>query len=156
VLAVLGRPHDQEWLLLFHLVGVFALLGGVLAVTIASLAALARGLDERVVVLRRVALATNLLVVLPGFVTVYVFGAILADRRFPNSPDWLDLAFPLTDASVVVGFLALTLLQWWTLRRARAGTLRGLPAAAASVLPPLVLALLLVILFLMTAKPGGS
>jgi fructose-specific phosphotransferase system IIC component len=153
VLAVLGRPHDQEWLLLFHLIGAFALIGGFIAVSTASLAALTPSPAERVLALRRVALVTNLVVVLPGFVTAYVFGTILADRRYPNTPSWLDVAFPLTDVAVVFGFVVLTLLQWWTVRRTRAGTLGGFPAAAASVLPPLVLGLLIAILFLMTAKP---
>src|SRR4051794_34530916 len=105
MLAVLARPNDQEWLLLFHLVGVFLLFGGILAVTTASLAALARGAGGHTLALRRVALVGNLVVVLPGFVLAYVFGAMLADRRYPNEPDWLDLAFPLTDISVVFGFV---------------------------------------------------
>jgi hypothetical protein len=153
VLAVLGRPHDQEWLLLFHLLGVFALLGGVLAVTTASLAALARRADERMLALRRVAFLANVLVVLPAFAVAYVFGSILANRRYPSSPNWLNVAFGLTDVAVVLAFVVLTGLQWWTIRRARSGAPGGFPATAASLLPPVVLGLLVAILFLMAAKP---
>src|SRR5204863_3756777 len=145
-------------LLTFHLIGAFVLVGGVLTVAILSVAALRQAAPERVALLRSLALRTNLLLVLPAFVAVHIFGMVLADREFPSgtkSPGWLDAGFGITDGAGVIGIVLLSLLQWWVLRRARAGALRGWPAQTASYLSPAVLAAFLVVLFLMAGKPGS-
>ena len=150
------RPDSWNWLLFLHLLFAFTLVGGVIAVVISSLAAGNGSNTEHVPLLRAIAFRTNLLVVLPAFVLVHVFGQLLADKEYEDDePDWLSLGFSLTDAALIVGGVLLTLLQYWVLRRVRGGDPGGWPAAAATFLPPLVLATLVAVVVLMAGKPVG-
>lgn len=153
-----GRPDTWNWLLTGHLIGAVALVGAAITVSIFSVAANRSADGARVTDLRRLALRTNLMLALPAFVAVYVFGVALADKEYPgkgvDEPSWLGWAFGFTDLVGVFGIIVLSLLQWWVLRRARSGALAGWQAQVATWLSPAVLALLLVILFLMAGKPG--
>lgn len=150
-------PHTRSLLLTFHLLGGLLLVGGSIAVSIVSLAALRQRKAELVVALRRMALRTNLFAVIPGLVLAYAFGSALASKEHidKHSPTWLDIAFPLVDVIVVVGGILLSLLQWWVLRRARAGRPDGWQARTASYVAPAVLAGLFAVVFLMAGKPGS-
>jgi hypothetical protein len=146
----------SDWLLFAHVLSAMVLFGGVLAVATVSLAAQRWAWPDQVPVLRAVAFRTNLLVVLPGFIAVHVFGDVLANREFKHGqPDWLDIGFALTDAGLIVGGVVLTLLQFWVLRRTRRGRPGGWPAALATALPALVLAALVAAVVLMAGKPAG-
>lgn len=150
------RPTDWNWLLLAHLIFAFALVGGVITVVLASLAAGRGGRPEQVPLLRAIAFRTNLVVVLPGFIGVHVFGDLLSNREYDrHEPDWLSIAFGLTDIGLIVGGVVLTLLQFWVLRRVRAGRLGGWPAQIATYLPAIVLATLVAVIVLMAGKPVG-
>jgi hypothetical protein len=147
------RPDSWNWLLLFHVLLAMIAIGGVLTVVAVSLAALRAGV-ERVVLLRTIAFRANALAVLPGLVGVYVFGTVLSDREYgKNEPDWLDTAWPITDATVLGGGILLTILQYWVVRRAKEGSTGGWPAALASYAPLAVLGALVAVIFLMSAKP---
>ena len=155
MLALFGRPDSWNWLLMFHVLGALVLVGAALAVTATSLLAVRTTDAALTTLLRRVAFRTNLALVLPGFVAAIVLGGALADKEYDEdtAPDWLEAAFSITFLAGIVGGILLTLLQWWVLRRARAGETRGWQAQTASYVAPLVLAALLVVLFLMSAKP---
>jgi hypothetical protein len=146
----------SDWLLFAHVLTAIVLFGGVLAVATVSLAAQRWARPDQIPLLRAVAFRTNLLVVLPAFVAVHVFGDLLANREFEHgSPTWLAVGFALTDASLIVGGVALTLLQFWVLRRTRSGRPGGWQAAVATLLPGLVLAALVAAIVLMAGKPTG-
>jgi hypothetical protein len=146
----------SDWLLFAHVLSAMILFGGVLAVVTVSLAATGQAWPAQVPLLRAIAFRTNLVVVLPGFIAVHVFGDLLADREFKGSePDWLDIGFAITDVDLIVGGVLLTLLQFWVLRRTRAGQPGGWPAQVATALPTLVLAALVAVLVLMAGKPAG-
>ena len=150
------RPTNWNWLLLAHLGFAFALVAGVITVVLTSLAAGRSGGPEQVPLLRAIAFRTNLVVVLPGFIGVHVLGDLLSNREYDgHEPDWLSIAFGLTDISLIVGGVLLTLLQFWVLRRARAGQLGGWPARIATYLPAVVLAALAAVIVLMAGKPVG-
>jgi hypothetical protein len=155
MLALYGRPDTWNWLLMFHIFTALALVAGTFVVASASVAALGSADQGRVTLLRRVALRTNLALVLPAFIAVIVLGATLADKEYPGdtSPGWLDVGWHLTEGAGVVGGILLSLLQWWVVRRARAGQTRGWQAQVASYVAPLVFAAILVVLFLMSGKP---
>jgi len=147
------RPPDWNWLLLFHLLFAFALVGGVFAVTLFSFAA--RRAGGQTVLLRTLAFRTNLAVVLPAFVGVHILGQTLSDREFPDGgePGWVGTVFGLTDAGLVLGGIVLTILQWWVVRRTRTASAPGWAVGTATILPPLVLALLVATAFVMAGKP---
>lgn len=145
----------SDWLLFAHLLSAMLLFGGVLAVATVSLAAQRWAWPDQVPILRALAFRTNLLVVLPGFIAVHVFGDLLANKEFKHgNPDWLDTGFALTDADLIVGGVLLTLLQFWVVRRTRAGEPGGWQATAVTVLPVVVLGALVAAIVLMAGKPG--
>jgi len=149
------RPTDWNWLLLGHLIAAFALVAGVLVLTLTSVAASRSGRPELVSLLRAVGFRANLVVVIPAFVAVHVFGGILAGREFPDDatePGWLGTSFSITIAATLVAVL-LAFLQWWVLRRDRTGRPGGWQAATATYVPPVVLAALVVMIVLMAGKP---
>lgn len=150
------RPNDWNWLLLFHLLAAFMLVGGVITVVVTSLAAGRGGRPGQVLLLHAIAFRTNLVIVLPGFIGVHVFGDLLSNREYNgHEPDWLSIAFGLTDIDLIVGGVLLTALQFWVLRRVRRGQLGGWPVRIATYLPTLVLAALIAVIVLMAGKPAG-
>ena len=149
------RPTDWNWLLFGHLLAAFALVAGVIVVTLTSLAATRSGRPEQTPLLRAIGFRTNLAVVIPAFVAIHILGGILADREFPGDtaePSWLGASFAITTIATVVAAL-LALLQYWALRRARAGSTGGWQAATATYVPPVVLAALVAVIVLMAGKP---
>jgi hypothetical protein len=150
------RPDTWNWLLFFHITFAFVLVGGVITVVIVSVAARVAALQAHLPLLRGMAFWTNLAVVLPAFIGLRIFAEILAGKEFPNgtpNPDWLDLSYPLTDGALVIGGVLLTLLQYWVVRRTRAGKTGGWQAQLATVLPPIFLATLVTVVVLMAGKP---
>jgi hypothetical protein len=146
----------NEWLLFVHVLAAMGLVGGVLTVTIVSLAAARSAWPQHVPLLRALAFRTNLVLVLPAFVAVHVLGDLLANREYEHGePDWLNTAFAVTDVDLIVGGVVLTALQFWVLRRTRAGRPAGWPEHLAAYLPVAVLAALVAVLVLMAGKPAG-
>jgi NADH:ubiquinone oxidoreductase subunit 6 (subunit J) len=157
MLALYGRPHTWLWLLTFHVISAFILVGAAITVAIFSIAALRQTDTGRVTELRRLALRTTLIVAIPAFIGAHLFGQILAGKEFPKgtkTPGWLDTGFVVTDAFGVFGIVVLGLLQWWVLRRAKAGTIGGWQAKVATWLSPITMAALFVVLFVMAGKPS--
>lgn len=149
------RPADWNWLLFGHLLAAFALVAGVIVVTLTSAAATRSGRPDQRPMLRAVGFRTNLVVVIPAFVGIHVLGGLLADREFPDDtgePGWLGASFAITTIATVVAAV-LAVLQYWALRRARTGSSGGWQAQTATYVPPVVLAALVVVIVLMTGKP---
>jgi hypothetical protein len=146
----------NDGLLFAHILSAMILVGGVLTVVTVSAAAQQRAWPDQIPLLRALAFRTNLLIVLPGFIAVHVFGDLLANREYEHyQPDWLDIGFAITDIDLIVGGVVLTLLQFWVLRRTRAGEPGGWPASLATILPWIVLAGLVAAIVLMAGKPVG-
>jgi hypothetical protein len=148
------RPTDWNWLL-FHLLAAFALVAGVLVVTLTSAAAGRPGRPEQAPLLRAIGFRTNLVLVIPAFVAIHILGGLLADREFPDGtkePGWLDASFSITTVATVVAAV-LAFVQYWVLRRARTGSTAGWQALTATSVPPVVLAALVVVIVLMAGKP---
>jgi hypothetical protein len=149
------RPTDWNWLLLFHLVFAFLVFGGALAVATVSLAAGRRAWPDQVPLLRAIAFRTNLVVVVPALIGLHVFGGLLSNREYHgHEPNWLSIGFSITSAATIVA-VVLVFIQFWVLRRTRAGELGGWSAQAANYLPALVLAALVTVIVLMAGKPVG-
>jgi hypothetical protein len=156
MLAIYGRPDTWNWLLLFHILSAVLVFAGAIVVMAASLAALRTAAPDRTLLLRRVALITGLATILP-YVGIHIFGGLLSDREFPkgvDEPGWLGAAWGLTALYGIISIILLSLLQWWVVRRTRSGGALGWQEKLASWLAPVGPALLLVVLFLMSGKPG--
>jgi hypothetical protein len=150
------RPTEWNWLLLGHLAAAFILVGGLIVAVLVSFAAQRKAQSDHVPLLRAIAFRSTLILALPGLILVHVFGAMLADREYPGdaAPGWLDSAFAITTIATIVA-LVLLAVQFWVLRRVRAGHLGGWQAGLATYLAPLVLASMVVVLVLMAGKPTG-
>ena len=150
------RPTEWNWILLGHLSAAFILVAGLIVVVLVSSTAQRKAQSDHVPLLRAIAFRTNLVLVVPAFILVHVFGALLADREYPGdaAPSWLDSSFGITTIATIVA-LALLALQFWVLRRVRAGHLGGWQAGLATYLAPVVLAAMVVVLVLMAGKPAG-
>lgn len=147
------RPTDWNWILFFHLVTAFLLVGGLIVVLMSSLA-VGRTRPELVPLLRLVAFRTTLILVIPMYVLIHVFGPMLADREYPHDePGWLGTSFALATLGSVVA-LILVALQFWSLRRVRARRAPGWPEWLATWLPALLLASLAATIVLMAGKPS--
>ena len=149
------RPNEWNWLLFGHLLAAFALVAGVIVVTLTSAAAAWSGRPEQAPLLRGIGFRTNLVVVIPAFVAIHVLGGLLADREFPGDtkePGWLGASFAITTIATVVAAV-LAGIQYWAVRRARAGSVGGWQGLTATLVPPVVLAALVVVIVLMAGKP---
>lgn len=156
MLALYGRPSTWEWLLFFHILFAVILVAATAAVTIAGLAALRAASNEHSTFFRQTAFRINLFGVLPGFIATILIAGALADKEFPgdDAPGWLEAGWTITFIGGIIGGILLSGLQYWALRRARAGAPRSWQAKIATYLAPVILAALFVVLFLMTGKPG--
>jgi hypothetical protein len=147
------RPTDWNWILFFHLVTAFLLVGGMIVVLLVSLAT-RRARLEQLPLLRVIAFRTNLIVVIPMYVLVHVFGPMLANREYPhNEPNWIGTSFMLATLGTLLA-LILAALQFWALRRLRAGKTAGWQEWIADWLPALLLASLIAVIVLMSGKPS--
>jgi hypothetical protein len=147
------RPTDWNWILLFHLLTAFLLVGGMLIVTITSLGT-GRARAEQVPMLRTIAFRTTLILVIPMYVLIHVFGPWLAGKEYPDhSPNWLDTSFALATLGIVFA-LVLAALQYWGIRRLRAAKAASWPEWIVNWLPVLLLLSLVATIWLMSAKPS--
>src|SRR5919202_1531706 len=151
VLGIL-RPDDWNGPLFLHLVGAFALVGGLLPVAIATLAP--RRLAGSGAVLDRLAFRTLLVVAWPGFIVMRVAGQWLESREdVPGDPTWLGIGFAVSDLGVLL-LLVLTVLAWRAARRPPAAPgERPRTSTAVAALTPVYLVALAVAWWAMSTKP---
>ena len=152
-LAVL-RPDSWNGPLLLHLVGAFGLVGGLLAVAVATLAP--RRLPGSGLLLDRVAFRTLLVVAWPGFVVMRIAGQWLESREdVPGDPTWLGIGFAVSDLGVLL-LIVLTVLAWRAARRPPAAPgERPATSRAVAALTPIYLLALAVAWWAMSTKPGA-
>lgn len=146
-----SRP---DWLLFCHVASAMLLVAGLIVVVLVSVVSLRSAQSVHVPLLRAIAFRANLFLVIPPFILVHVFGGLLADREFDHDPNWLSDATIITTIATIAALLLLA-LQFWVLRRVRAGHLGGWQAGLATYLAPVVLAAMVVVLVLMAGKPTG-
>jgi hypothetical protein len=144
-----------QWLLLCHIASAMTLIAGLITVVLTSLASQHTAQSAHVPLLRAIAFRANLILVIPPFVLVHVFGAMLADRLYTaDEPRWLGASFAITTIATIVA-LAMLALQFWVLRRVRTGQLGGWQPALATYLSPVLLVAMVTVLFLMAGTPAG-
>jgi hypothetical protein len=144
------RPDSWNLPLFLHVLGATLTFGAVGAVALLSFAARGR-VAEQAVLLRRWALWTGLLAVVPAFVLMRVAAQWIADKEFPGdakTPGWLDVGFIVTEPGALL-LLVMLILAWFAARRE---TFRA--AAAVPWLASIYLIALGVAWFAMSAKPG--
>ena len=151
---IVAAYDRSPWLLFVHIAAAFLFFGGALTMTIASVAAAHARDAAETVVLARVAARVDLLLVWPALVILVGAGAQLANDEDAYGSGWLRLGIVLT---AVVALAVAVLVSWLNrrqLRQAESGVAEGGPGPAFVLLGTLSLVLLVVVFWLMTAKPG--
>jgi hypothetical protein len=152
MVATVGWPTDWNWLLFFHLLTAFLLVGGTIIVFLTSFAT-RRARAEQLPLLRTIAFRTTLILVIPMYVLIHVFGPMLADRVYDgDEPGWLGTSFILADLGLLLS-VVLAALQYWVIRRLRASKPSGWQEGIVDWLPVLLLVILTATIVLMAGKP---
>ena len=145
VLALL-RPTEWEIPLFLHVLGAMVMTGATL-LALTSLASAWRTEDTAAL---RLGYRALLLGALPGWLVMRVFAQITLDQSaFEEDEAWIGFGFGSSELGFVLMVVA-TVLAGVSVRRAAAGG----RVRAAAILVGIVLALSLVAVWAMTAKPG--
>lgn len=136
-------PGRSEWLLFAHVAAAFVFFGAALTVIVVSMAARRAAGEAEAAVLARLAFRVDLLLLWPSLVIVVGAGAQLASSEDAYGRGWLQYGMILTGVVAVLGGGVLAALS----RRPGKGP-------ALTIVATLTLSLLVVVFWLMTAKPG--
>jgi len=135
-------PGRSDWLLFAHLAAVFVFFGAALTVILVTTAAARARTESEGALLARLAFRVDLLLLWPSLVILVGAGAQLASSEDVYGSGWLRWGMILTGIVAVLGGGVLAALS----RRGRGGPLL-------TVVATLTLVLIVVIFWLMTAKP---
>ena len=144
------RPDSWNLPLFLHVLGATLTFGAVGTVALLSFAARGR-VPEQALLLRRWALWTGLLGVVPAFVLMRLAAQWIADKEYPGdakTPGWLDVGFIVTEPGALL-LLVTLILAWFAARRERFRAAAAVPWLASVYLVALGIAC-----FAMSAKPG--
>ncbi len=172
-----------DWLLLVHILGAFLFLSGSIVAGVLALAAMQRERPSEIALLFRLVRPAVFVVGVGSLVALgigiwlaeyvgyglgrgWVVAAIVlwaassalagpAGKTMRHTREFAERLAEDGDRPSIVGGVLLTLLQFWVLRRTRAGEPGGWPASLATVLPWVVLAGLVAAIVLMAGKPVG-
>ena len=141
------RPDSWNLVLFFHVLGAMALVGAV--ATVIVLAATA-GLRPERELLSRAAFRVTLLLVVPSWLVMRVFGEWTRSREGfgDEDPTWLGIGYIVGDLGLLVILLTTAAAFWWSRRRGE-----GWQRLAVLALAGIYLAALAVAWFVMAGKP---
>lgn len=153
VLAAI-RPDEWEFPLFVHVLGALAMTGALALAAIYLFGAWRSGSAASL----RLALRTITFGVFPAYIVLRGSAEWIASKEgwsdLEDPPDWIDIGYMTSDAGFLVLVIA-SLCGWLALRRARAeGDGPSGTAKAAAVLIALLLAMNVVAIWAMTAKPA--
>jgi hypothetical protein len=143
VSAAIFVPGRSNWLLFAHVAAAFVFFGAALTVAVVSMAATRARSESESTLLSQLAFRVDVLVLWPALVILVGAGAQLASSEDAYGRGWLRWGMILTGVLAVLGGGVLAVVS----RRPRRGPLLTLVAT-------LTLVLLVVVFWLMTAKPG--
>jgi hypothetical protein len=136
-------PGRSDWLLFAHVAAAFVFFGAALTVIVVATAAKRARTESESALLSRLAYRVDLLLLWPSLVILVGAGAQLASSEDAYGRGWLRWGIILTGVVAVLGGGVLASLS----RRPRRGPVL-------TVVTTLTLVLLVVVFWLMTAKPG--
>jgi uncharacterized membrane protein len=162
--AAVFVPGRSEWLLFAHVAAAFVFFGAAITVTVASVAATRVRRAREVALLARLAHRVNTLLLWPALVILVGAGAQLASSEDAYGRGWLRFGMVLTGIVAVIGGGLEGWLNRRRLRVAERAAAEGLDSSpelerlnrspALTMVGTLSLILLVIVFWLMTAKPG--
>lgn len=155
VLAAI-RPDSWNYALLMHVLGAMVLVGAL--VTAGTAQTLSWKPEGNAAAYSRLSFRTLLIVGIPAYFVMRIGAEWIYSKEHwadvPSEPDWIGIGYITADLGGILLLISVVLAGFGARRLARAeGGSTGL-ARAAGVLALVVLALYLVALWAMTAKPG--
>jgi hypothetical protein len=144
------RPDSWDLPLLLHVVGAMVLVGALVTVVAALLAA-RRG---DAAILTRLGYRTLLYAALPAFVLMRVGAELIASKEdIPDDPTWIGIGYSVSDGGLLLMIIATVLAGLGARRVERQGE-QGASMTVATTLTVLTVVAYLVAVWAMTTKPS--
>jgi hypothetical protein len=152
------RPDSWNYALFLHVFGAMALVGALVTAVTAQLLGWRQVAAGDSLAYARVAFKTLLFVGIPAWFAMRIGGQWIGSKEgwdnVDNPPSWLDVGFITADLGGILLLTAVILAGFGARRLARADGGVSILARSAGVLAVVVLAVYLVALWAMTAKPN--
>lgn len=152
------RPDSWNYALFVHVLGASVLVGALVTAGAMQVLGWTRTADAGAAMLARLSFRTLLLVAIPAWFVMRIGAEWIYSKEnwadVPNEPDWLGVGYITADLGGLLLLISVVLAGFGARRLARPGGGSTILARSAGALALLVLALYLVALWAMTAKPG--
>jgi hypothetical protein len=150
------RPDSWNYALFLHVLGAAVLVGALVTAGTAQVLSWRENRDAAV--FSRFAFRTLLFVAVPAWFAMRIGAEWIYSKEgwadAPSEPDWLGVGYITADLGGLLLLISVVLAGFGARRLARADGGSNMLARSAGVLALVVLALYLVALWAMTAKPG--
>jgi hypothetical protein len=147
------RSDSVNFALLVHVAGAMVLLGGLVTAAVMAIA----GWNDESVTLRRLSYWTLLAVAFPGYIVMRIGAEWVASKEhldnLPNDPTWLGIGYITADAGALLLLIAL-IVGGIGMRKLRSGGGGGGLLKASSVIATVLVAVYIVTVWAMGAKPS--
>jgi hypothetical protein len=152
------RPDSWNYALFLHVLGASILIGALVTAGTAQVLSWRRADKSDSAAFARLAFRTLLLVGIPAWFAMRIGAEWIYSKEgwadVPNEPDWLGVGYITADLGGILLLISVVLAGFGVRRLARADGGSSILARSAGVIALIVLALYLVALWAMTAKPG--
>jgi uncharacterized membrane protein len=147
-----------NYALFLHVLGAMILVGALITAGIAQVLIWQRGSGVDAAAHARLAFKTLLFVAIPAYVAMRIGAEWVASKSgwgdVDPAPSWLDIGYITADLGGILLLVSVVLAGFGARRLARADGGSSILARSAGVIALVVLALYLVAVWAMTAKPG--
>jgi putative copper export protein len=144
------RPDSWNYALFLHVLGAAVLVGALVTAGTAQVLGWARDASGGTAMFARLSFRTLLFVAVPAWFAM----RIGAEWIYSNEPDWLGVGYMTADLGGILLLVSVVLAGFGARRLARADSGSNALARSAGIIALVVLALYLVALWAMTAKPS--
>jgi hypothetical protein len=152
------RPDSWNYALFLHVLGASILIGALVTAGTAQVLSWRRADRSDSPAFARLAFRTLLFVGIPAWFAMRIGAEWIYSKEgwadLPNEPDWLGVGYITADLGGILLLISVVLAGFGARRLARADGGSTILARSAGVIALVVLALYLVALWAMTAKPG--
>jgi hypothetical protein len=152
------RPDSWNYALFLHVLGAAVLVGALVTAGTAQVLGWARDASGGTAMFARLSFRTLLFVAVPAWFAMRIGAEWIYSKEkwadAPSEPDWLGVGYMTADLGGVLLLVSVVLAGFGARRLARADSGSNALARSAGIIALVVLALYLVALWAMTAKPS--
>jgi hypothetical protein len=152
------RPDSWNYALFLHVLGAAVLVGALVTAGTAQVLGWARDASGGTAMFARLSFRTLLFVAVPAWFAMRIGAEWIYSKEkwadAPSEPDWLGVGYMTADLGGILLLVSVVLAGFGARRLARADSGSNALARSAGIIALVVLALYLVALWAMTAKPS--